>query len=45
MPRCRRPCPTRLPGRADGSIQVTTLPLDKARDKDANGTRVNLFLY
>jgi len=28
-----------------GSIQVTTLPLDKARDKDANGNQVNLFLY
>lgn len=28
-----------------GQIHVTTMPLDKARDKDSNANQVNLFLY
>jgi len=39
------PATTPAEVKPSGSIQVTTLPLDKARDKDANGNQVNLFLY
>src|SRR5215216_1083232 len=43
----QEPVPATTPAevKPSGSIQVTTLALDKARDKDANGNQVNLFLY